>query len=88
MEIKLFTRSIRAAVEKDIYLFPVRFRDGKPIVVGSVVSSETTHDGRQLLTIEINERNKARFEDLEDEAWVENHFEIYRNRLMLAAKKK
>ncbi|MGL5397171.1 MAG: hypothetical protein ACRDBQ_18140 [Shewanella sp.] len=88
MEIKLFTRSIRAAVEKDIYLFPVRLRNGNPITVGTVISSETTSDGRQQLTIDINERNKARFEDLGEEEWVENHFKIYRNRLMLEAKKK
>ncbi|QVW56095.1 hypothetical protein pEaSNUABM10_00232 [Erwinia phage pEa_SNUABM_10] len=90
MQIKMFTRALSAKFEPEIYFTPLRKdNEGNRLVVGRVLKSETLADGKRQLTIEIDDRNKNRFKDVGEEAWVEQHFEINnKRRLMLPTKKR
>ena len=88
MELKMFTRSLRGKVEKEIYTSPVKRVDDKTLEVGKIIDITTQPDGRRLVTLEIDDRNKNRFRGLEGEQWVENHFEVWHGRRLLLTIKK
>lgn len=90
MEIKMLTRALSAKFEPEIYFTPLR-RDaeGNRLVVGRITNSVTLKDGKRQLTIEIDDRNKNRFKDVGEDAWVEQYFEMNnKRRLMLPTKKR
>ncbi|ANZ48523.1 hypothetical protein BIZ78_gp052 [Erwinia phage vB_EamM_Caitlin] len=88
MELKMFTRSLGGKVEKEIYTSPSKRVDGKILEVGKIIDITPQPDGRRLVTIEIDDRNKNRFRNLGDEEWVENHFEVFHGRRLLLPIKK
>lgn len=88
MELKMFTRSLRGKIENEIYTSPVKRIDGKTLEVGKIIDITTQPDGRRLVTLEIDDRNKNRFRGLEGEQWVENHFEVWHGRRLLLPIKK
>lgn len=89
MELKMFTRSLRGKAEKEIYTSPVKKNpDNSQLVVGQILDITTQPDGRRLVTIEIDDRNKNRFRNLTGEEWVENHFDVWHGRRLLLPIKK
>ncbi|ANZ48800.1 hypothetical protein BIZ83_gp053 [Erwinia phage vB_EamM_ChrisDB] len=89
MELKMFTRSLRGKVEPEIYTTPIKKNpDNSQLVVGTIKDITAQSDGRRLVTIEIDDRNKNRFRNLEGEQWVENHFEVWHGRRLLLPIKK
>lgn len=93
MKIKLLTRNTTPRLEPEIYLTPVKKdKEGKPIQVGKILSVTSLPNGKRVMELEIDERNKRRFESIEnpypeksEEAteWVETYFEFWHKRRLL-----
>lgn len=93
MKIKLLTRNTTPRLEPEIYLAPVKKgQNGKPIQVGKVLSVTSCPSGKRVMELEIDERNKRRFESIENPypenaeevtEWVETYFEFWHNRRLL-----
>lgn len=89
IKVKMFTREV-GRLEKEIYLTPSKLANGKPVVAGNIIASNTDVDGKRILTLELDERNSKRFSGIllteanADEyvvsEWIENHFDVWNHR--------
>ncbi|QVW55259.1 hypothetical protein pEaSNUABM29_00219 [Erwinia phage pEa_SNUABM_29] len=93
MKIKLLTRVLTARLEKEIYTTPAKKNaDGSPIVIGNIINVTTRSDGKRVLEIEIDDRNKNRFRDIKNPCpekdeevtvWAEQFFDHWHKRRLL-----
>ncbi|AWN08812.1 hypothetical protein MLDJOKPK_00225 [Salmonella phage SPAsTU] len=98
MKIKLLTRVLTSRVEPEIYTTPTK-KDatGNPVTIGRIVNITTRADGKRVLEIEIDDRNKNRFKDVANPnpkddndvtEWAELHFDNWHKRRLLLPLKK
>lgn len=98
MKIKLLTHALTTRIEPEIYTTPTKKNaDGSPLVVGQIVNITTRGDGKRVLEIELDDRNRNRFRDIKNPcpkddnevtAWAEHHFENWHKRRLLLPLKK